>query len=143
MKNNAEPLINKFRFAFNSASEKFINAELNWVRNVLTIMTPSLMLLIGLEKKPIDAEPSYVVFLVSSIISMALTIFIGVFFLKSEQAGYSKLRNEIDKAWIEKRSLPNGVGLDPIYIKLRSTFSVLTLLSLALITCFGVLKYLY
>jgi len=70
-----------FITAIVDAQEKSRIAIHDWVKIVLTIMTPSLVLLIGLQENTLQLAGLSRVFLVLSIILMSLTILLSLLFL--------------------------------------------------------------
>lgn len=134
----ATPLIQHHQF---SSYQK----RLGWVRITITILTPSLVLLIGLQDKPLPCEKLLSALLLISILLMTLSILTGLWLLLGESEGHRKAVADI-KEWVEAGKkiddLPTFVKSpwhQNIAIKLFQIFVWLSILALG---SFGILKYL-
>lgn len=131
-----------FDAAFKKAENKSRIAFLEWVKVVITIMTPSLVLLIGLQDKTQQLTVLSRGFLVSSIVLMSITILLGLLLLHSEQRGHLLLRNDIAHQWKTGGSLDQAQGVLPrLYGILHTVLSFLPPISIMSLSVFGVLKY--
>jgi hypothetical protein len=128
--------------AFNDANGKARQATYDWVRMVISILTPSLVLLIGFQDSSEDLSVCTLAFLILSILSMAITILGGLYVLSSEARGNHLLRDEIATAQKQGKPLPRGVMLGNSYKHANNLFRWGTVLSILLLTAFGVSKYL-
>ncbi len=131
-----------FKVAFHKAETRSRESFHNWARTVITIMTPSLVLLIGLQDKTQLLTKISRYLLVTSITLMALTILIGLLFLYSETKGQHLLRDSIANQWNTEGSLEQaGIELPKIYLFAQKSFFFLTPLSIISLTIFGICKY--
>ena len=119
--------------------------KLDWVRVTITILTPSLVLLIGLQDNPLPCEMLRRYLLLTSILFLTLSISIGLLVLHGESSGHSKAVDDI-KAWVDSGKnmvdLPTYVKfswIDQLPIRLFPLFVWLSIFSLG---AFGILKYL-
>ena len=119
--------------------------RLEWVRITITILTPSLVLLIGLQDKPLPCEKLLSVPLLISILLMTLSILTGLWILLGESEAHRQAVADI-KAWVD-----NGKQIDdlPTYIKVPwhqniaiKLFPIFAWLSILSLGAFGILKYL-
>lgn len=119
--------------------------RLEWIRVTITILTPSLVLLIGLQDKPLPCERLLNVLLLISILLMTLSILTGLWVLRGESEGHWKAVADI-KAWVD-----TGKNIDdlPTYIKSPwhqnitiMLFPIFVWLSILFLGAFGILKYL-
>jgi hypothetical protein len=119
--------------------------RLEWVRVAITILTPSLVLLIGLQDKPLPCEKLLSILLLISISLMTLSILIGLWLLLGESRGHSQAVADI-KEWVE-----TGKRIDdlPTFVKspwhqniFWTLFSIFVWLSILSLGAFGLLKYL-
>lgn len=74
--------------------------RLEWTRVTITILTPSLVLLVGLQEKFKPDEMILNILLVSSILLVSVTILIGLWLLLGEAEAHLKAVGDI-KAWVE------------------------------------------
>ena len=118
---------------------------LGWVRVTITILTPSLVLLIGLQDKPQPSEKLLSILLLTSIVLMTLSILTGLWVLLGESKLCHQAASDI-KEWVDSgKSIDNLPYLvksswhQNISIKLFPIFVWLSILSLG---SFGFLKYL-
>lgn len=128
--------------AFDSANKNSRATLFAWVRTVISIITPSLVLLIGLQDKSQLDSPLSKYFLVASILLMSLVILSGLFVLRSESEGYRLLRDKVGNHWNKTQSYSNeGVLLSSNVKFFQIFFSCSTILSIIFLTGFGVVKY--
>jgi hypothetical protein len=73
--------------------------RLEWIRATITILTPSLVLLIGLQGKPLPCEKSLRLLLLTSIL-MTLSILTGLWVLLGESEAHSQAVADI-KEWVD------------------------------------------
>ena len=92
-KTKAFPLLSKHLF---SRYQK----RLDWVRVSITILTPSLVLLIGLQEKPPHNEMLLNVLLLISILLLTVSVLIGLWVLLGESEAHGQAAVDI-KAWVE------------------------------------------
>jgi len=118
---------------------------LEWVRITITILTPSLVLLIGLQDKPLPYEKLLSVLLLTSILLMTLSILTGLWLLLGESKAHKQAVVDIDR-WVDSgkkiEDLPFSIKSpwhQELAIKLFQIFVWLAFLSLG---SFGILKYL-
>jgi len=135
--------LQEFKVAVHNAEVRSKNAHLSWVRTIITILTPSLVLLIGLQDNNQLFTSSQSFFLVASIVLMSITILLGLLVLHSESRGHYLLRDSIIDQWNkEDGSLDQaGIILPTIYLFAERAFSFMTPISVALLSIFGFLKY--
>ena len=119
--------------------------KLEWIRVTIAILTPSLVLLIGLQDRPLPCERLLSILLLISILLMTLSILIGLWLLRVESKGHFQAVADI-KEWVEAGKqtdyLPTFVKSpwhQNIPIMLFPIFVWLSILSLG---AFGILKYL-
>ncbi len=128
--------------AYSKANIASREAVFSWIRTVLTILTPSLVLLIGLQNKSDELSTNEIGVLVATIISFSFTILAGLLVLKSESIGQLELRNAISKAYDNNQPLNSvNVNISFIYSAAEKAFSIFSLLSIVLVTTFGILKF--
>jgi len=75
-------------------SERY-KKRLEWVRISITILTPSLVLLIGLQEKPLHNESLLNALLLSSILLLTLSILMGLWVLLGESEAHSQAASDI------------------------------------------------
>ena len=119
--------------------------RLEWVRVTITILTPSLVLLVGLQEKPLPYEMLLNALLLISIILMTLTILIGLLLLLGESESHGLAVAGI-KEWVDSgkkmEDLNSPVKFpwhQNVFLKYFPIFVWLSVLSLG---SFGVTKYL-
>ncbi|WP_100658447.1 hypothetical protein [Alteromonas flava] len=133
---------NKAKVAFIDSNEKAKNASLAWIRIVITIVTPSLVLLIGLQDASSALSSEAIFFLVTCIVTMSSCIITGLYILGGEAKGHRELRDKIGDEWNENHKFfTEGITLSQTYKYAGHVFNYLTLISLISLTLFGVLKY--
>lgn len=132
----------EFQSAFNYANKQSRDSYFSWVKVVISITTPSLILLIGLQDKNQNISCETLYLLVGSIILMSLTILSGLIILHSESNALHQYRDKIAENWEDKISLKDtSVELPNYYKYISKGFTVFTFLSILTVTVFGVLKY--
>jgi len=132
----------EFESAFNSANKESRESYFSWIKVVISITTPSLILLIGLQSKDQELSCAAIYLLVISIITMSVTILSGLVILNSESGALLELRNQIAENWEKQKSLKKAEVVLPNYYKLiKLLFSIATFSSIVAVTTFGVLKY--
>ena len=133
----------EFVVAVQKAELRSREAHLSWVRIIISILTPSLVLLIGLQDKNPELTGEQVFFLVASIALMSVTILLGLLVLHSESRGQHLLRdNIIHQLNTEKGSLDqSGIILPHIYLYAERAFSFCTPLAIMFLAIYGILKY--
>lgn len=132
----------QFEAAFNNAEKASRTAFHDWTRTIITIMTPSLVLLIGLQGNPASLTTTPRYFLVASIVLMSITILSGLLLLYSESRGNHLLRDSIAAQWNNGGSLDQaGIKIPIIYLFAQKAISFLTPLSILCLTVYGVAKY--
>ncbi len=116
-----------------------------WIRTTITILTPSLVLLIGLQEKPLPSEKLSSVLLLISISLMTLSILAGLWVLLGESKAHWKAAVDI-KEWVTA-----GKRIDDLspYVNLPwhqsislRLFPKLVWLSILFLGSFGFVKYL-
>jgi hypothetical protein len=134
----ALPLVSKHKLAL-------YQKRLEWIRVTITILTPSLVLLIGLQGKPQPSEILLRFLLLTSILLMTLSILTGLWVLLGESTGHYQAVVDITK-WVDSGNrvddLPHSIEFpwhQKILIRLFPIFVWLSILSLG---AFGILKYL-
>lgn len=119
--------------------------RLEWVRVTITILTPSLVLLIGLQDKPLPCERLLGALLLISISLMTLSILTGLWLLFAESEGHWQAVADI------KQHVDSGKKIDdlPTYVKSPwhqnitiRLFPIFVWLSILFLGAFGVIKYL-
>ena len=119
--------------------------RLEWVRVTITILTPSLVLLVGLQEKPLPYEKLLSALLLISILLMTSTILLGLLLLLGESEAHGTAVDGI-KEWVDSgkkmEDLKSPVEFpwhQNIFLKYFPIFVWLSVLSLG---AFGLLKYL-
>lgn len=84
---NIEEKIKAFPLIQQHLTERY-KKRLEWVRVTITILTPSLVLLIGLQDKLLPDEKLLNALLLTSILLMTLSILIGLWVLLSESEAH-------------------------------------------------------
>jgi hypothetical protein len=116
-----------------------------WIRTTITILTPSLALLIGLQEKPLPSEKLLCVLLLISILLMTLSILTGLWVLLGESKAHGKAVVEI------KELVESGESIDDLPFSvdfpwhqdiLLRLFPKLVWLSILFLGSFGFFKYL-
>ena len=119
--------------------------RLEWIRVTITILTPSLVLLIGLQDKPLPYERLLSALLLTSILLMTLSILTGLWVLRGESEGHVQAVADI-KSWVE-----SGKEIDDLPTFVKSPwhqkvtiilFPIFVWLSILSLGTFGILKYL-
>jgi hypothetical protein len=130
------------KILFNQANKASRDSFFSWIRIVISILTPSLVLLIGLQDKSQSLSCLSIYFLLASIIVMTVTILSGLFVLGSESKGYLLLRNKTaDHVNNGNIAHDAEVNLPNIYRYASKAFSVSSYLSVLCLCLFGVFKY--
>ena len=128
------------QFVFDSYKKR-----LEWIRITITILTPSLVLLIGFQTKPHSSEKLLSALLLISILLMSVSILSGLYLLLAESQAYKKMAGDI------KRLVDRGGSVQetPIFLEfswfqeaLLKIFSILFSLSILFLGSFGFFKYL-
>ncbi len=119
--------------------------RLEWIRTTITILTPALVLLIGLQEKPLPSENLLHALLLTSIVLMTLSILTGLWVLLGESKAHWSAVDDI-KAWVDAGNKVDeliGSVSSPWHqrIALR-LFPVFVWLSILFLGTFGLLKYL-
>jgi hypothetical protein len=119
--------------------------RLDWIRVTITILTPSLVLLIGLQEKPLPNEKLLNFLLLTSIALMTLSILTGLLVLLGESEAHGLAVAGI-KEWVDSgkkiEDLPAAVNFPWHQKILTKFFPILVWLSILSLGSFGVLKYL-
>lgn len=119
--------------------------RLEWIRVTITILTPSLVLLIGLQDKLLPDEKLLNVLLLISILLMTLSILTGLWVLLGESEAHGLAVDGI-KEWVE-----SGKKIDDLIASvdfpwhqkiLTRFFPIFVWLSILSLGTFGLLKYL-
>ncbi len=97
--NNIEEVIKALPVIQKHLSDRY-KKRLDWVRVTISILTPSLVLLVGLQEKPLPGEILLKYLLVLSISVMTLTILIGLWVLLGESEGHGLAVDGIKK-WVD------------------------------------------
>ena len=117
----------------------------NWIRTCVTILTPSLALLIGLQDNDLSGSCVARYLLVSAIGMMTITILLGLLALHSEAKQHVLSRNEVVQRHNE--GLPFHeiekirISLPMPYLIALDYFPYSFWVSTLLLGIFGVLKY--
>jgi hypothetical protein len=134
----ALPLVSKHKLAL-------YQKRLEWIRVTITILTPSLVLLIGLQEKPQPSEILLCFLLLTSILLMTLSILTGLWVLLGESKAHGQAVADI-KEWVDAGKKIDDLGPSvkfpwhqKITIRLFPIFVWLSILSLG---AFGFFKYL-
>jgi hypothetical protein len=128
--------------AFDQANTNARNSSASWIRTVITVLTPSLVLLIGLQEPSTIPSSASIFFLVVALIAMAITILNGLYILGADSKGYRALRDNIGENWNNKKEFnTQGVELSNSYKYANYLFNFTALLSIISLTVFGVIKY--
>ena len=78
----------------------------NWIRTCVTILTPSLALLVGLQGNDLQFQCLVRIFLQVSIALMTISILLGLLALRSESKSHVSSRNEVIRLHNEGKDLP-------------------------------------
>ncbi len=124
-------------------SERY-RKRLEWVRVSITILTPSLVLLIGLQDKPQPGETILNVLLLISILLMTVSVLIGLWVLLGESEAHGQAAAHIKETVLSGGLLEDlqGTITFPAYqnIMLRF-FPAFVWLSVLSLGSFGCAKY--
>ena len=117
--------------------------RLEWVRVTITILTPSLVLLVGLQEKPLPCETLLKCLLLISILLMTLTILIGLLVLLGESEAHgSAVAGIIERVNSGKVADQNTLVEFPWYQNFfLKHFPKLVWLSVLFLGLFGITKY--
>ena len=119
--------------------------RLEWIRVTITILTPSLVLLIGFQTKPHSNEKLLNALLLISILLMTLSILSGLYLLLAESQAYKKMAGDI-KNLIDRggniQETPVPLEFSKHQEVLLEYFPILVSLSILFLGSFGFLKYL-
>lgn len=119
--------------------------RLDWVRVTITILTPSLVLLVGLQEKPLPCEKLRSALLLISILFLTLTILIGLLVLLGESEGHGLAVDGI-KEWVDSgkkmEDLKSPVKFPWYQNIFLEYFPILVWLSVLFLGSFGITKYL-
>ncbi len=121
-------------------------AMLNWIRTTITILVPSLVLLIGLQEKNLPSEKTQNILLLISILMMTLSILLGLWLLLYESISHANAADQL-KRHVEAGKKTKDFSLVPnkhsyIQIKLLKTFPWFVGISILFLGSFGFVKYL-
>jgi hypothetical protein len=118
--------------------------RLEWARVTITILTPSLVLLVGLQDKPKPDETTLNIFLLTSIILISVTILIGLWLLLGEAEAHNLAVGDI-KEWVESGKPIDDMQWSVNFQKHQQIFlrffPALVWVSVLSICLFGVLKF--
>ncbi|KHE93626.1 MAG: hypothetical protein K8F52_04340 [Candidatus Scalindua rubra] len=120
-------------------------AMLSWIRTTITILVPSLALLIGLQEKNLSGERIQNALLLISMSMMTLSILLGLWALLHESKSHAnvaeQLKRHLDagKKTKEFRLSPGKYSL--LQIKLLKIFPWLVGISILSLGSFGFVKY--
>lgn len=118
--------------------------RLEWVRVSITILTPSLVLLIGLQEKPHSGEMLLNVLLLSSILLMTVSILIGLWVLLGESEAHGQAAADI-KEWVESGKkiddLRGGIKFPSHQNIMLRFFPAIVWLAVLSLGAFGCSKY--
>ena len=119
--------------------------RLDWIRVTITILTPSLVLLIGLQDKLLPNEKLLKTLLLTSILLMTLSILTGLWVLLGESEAHGQAVGDI-KEWVESGKkiddLQSSVNFPWHQKILTKIFPVFVWLSILSLGTFGIIKYL-
>jgi hypothetical protein len=142
--NNLEEKIKAYPLLHHHKSHGY-QKRLDWIRTTITILTPTLVLLIGLQEKPLPSEKSLHVLLLTSIVLMTLSILTGLWVLLGESKAHWSAVDDI-KAWVDAgHKVDDLIGSVPSPWHQRTAlilFPVFVWLSILSLGAFGLLKYL-
>ncbi|MFA4911822.1 MAG: hypothetical protein WC649_12395 [Desulfobacteria bacterium] len=134
----ALPLVSKHKLAL-------YQKRLEWIRVTITILTPSLVLLIGLQGKPQPSEILLRFLLLTSVLLMTLSILTGLWVLLGESTAHYQAVADI-KQWVDSGNrvddLPHSVEFPWHQKILIRIFPIFVWLSILFLGAFGILKYL-
>ena len=134
----AFPILSKHKLA---AYQK----RLEWIRVTITVLTPSLVLLIGLQDKPPPSEKLLNVLLLTSILLMTLSILTGLWVLLGESTAHLQVAADI-KEWVDSGKKVDDFQLSAKFPwhqnKLIELFPIFVWLAILSLGSFGLLKYL-
>jgi len=129
---------------FNKLNTMSRDASSVWIKTVITILTPSLVLLIGLQDKNQSLSCIALFFLIASIVILTLTILLGLFVLSADAKGFKLLRDKTAKQWKNDKSLCNDpVLLSKKYKYANIMFEYLSFCSIPFLCFFGICKYIF
>lgn len=132
----------QFQAAFNQENERSKQAAFTWIRVVISILTPSLVLLVGLQENSPNLSTGAVFFLVLSIVSMAVAILCGLYVLGGEAKGHKLLRDDIGESWNQEKQFPtSGTLIGSSYKYFHKVFGWAAISAIISLTIFGVFKY--
>ncbi len=119
--------------------------RLEWIRIIITILTPSLALLVGLQDKPLTSEKLQNTLLLISILLMTLSILTGLWLLFCESEAHGKAVDDI-KEWVEAGNRIDDLPFSMNFpwhqnITIRF-FPIFVWLSILFLGSFGMCKYL-
>ena len=118
--------------------------RLEWVRVSITILTPSLVLLIGLQEKPPLDEMLLNVLLLSTILLLTVSILIGLWVLLGESEAHGQAADDI-KEWVESgkqiSDLKGGVKFPSHQEIMLRFFPAIVWLAVLSLGVFGCSKY--
>ncbi|MFQ5714167.1 MAG: hypothetical protein ACE5GU_09055 [Candidatus Scalinduaceae bacterium] len=119
--------------------------RLEWIRTTITILTPSLVLLIGFQHKPHSSEKLLSALLLISILLMTVSILSGLYLLLAEAQAYKKMAEDI-KSLVDKggsvQDTPISLEFSLFQEVLLKVFPILLSLSILFLGSFGICKYL-
>ncbi len=126
---------------FSKANKASRESYLAWVRTVLTVITGTLVLLIGLQDSGGLSKPA-VVLIVAAIITMTITILSGLSILRSESIAYRGLRDVIGTDWNDRGRYNDPEYELPSYYKVVNfVFKLSALISIILVSLYGISKF--
>ena len=119
--------------------------SLEWIRITITILTPSLVLLIGFQAKPHSGEKLLSALLLISILLMTVSILTGLYLLLAEAQAYKKMAGDI-KSLVDRggsvQETPISLEFSLFQEVLLKAFPILFSLSILFLGSFGFFKYL-
>ena len=115
----------------------------NWIRTSITIPTPSLILLVGLEGNSLPKSCILTVATLSSIVAMTLTVLIGLVALHSEAKSHVLARDKLRAEWDQHGDLSKVSELVELPLYMRAAlvvFPYMVSFSLLCISALGIIK---
>ncbi len=117
----------------------------NWIRTCVTILTPSLALLIGLQGTGLAGSCVLRYLLVSAISLMTIAVLLGLVALRSEAKAHVLARDEVIQEWNENQDFQSiqsmRVTLPKRYQMALYYFPFAFWLSILSLGVFGIAKY--
>ncbi len=154
MNNNPEEIIKKINNAIEyrkatpdlkNLYSEFYQVMFNWIRTTITILVPSLALLIGLQEKNLSGEKIQNALLLISILVMTLSILIGLWILLYEAELHANVADELKYHVAAGKKTedysPVSNKYSSIQAKLLKSFPWLVGISILFLGSFGFVKY--